>query len=65
MWGREEVGGRCGRVYGVSVEGLGKCVGVWGEVWGDMWEMCREVCWGFPLPPQWCRPIGISPFTSP
>ena len=26
-----EVRGRCGRVHGVSVEGVGKCVGVWGR----------------------------------
>ena len=26
------VGERCGRVHGVSVEGVKKCVGVWGEV---------------------------------
>ena len=38
MWGCEEAGGRCGRVYRMSV---GKCVGVcvWGggKVWG-----CKE-----------------------
>ena len=30
----KKCGGRCGRVYGVSVEGVGKCVGVRVEVWG-------------------------------
>ena len=25
-----------GRMYGVSVEGVGKCVKVWEEVWGGM-----------------------------
>ena len=30
-WGCEEVRGRYGRVYGVSV---GKCVGLWGERYG-------------------------------
>ena len=30
-WGCEEVRGRYGRVYGVSV---GKCVGLWGR-WGE------------------------------
>ena len=28
MWGGM---GRCGKVYWVSVEGMGKCVGVWGR----------------------------------
>ena len=32
MLGVGEVWERCGRVYGVSVEGVGKCVGVWGRV---------------------------------
>ena len=27
----KKYGGMCGRVYGVSVEDLGKCVGVWGR----------------------------------
>ena len=25
----KKCGERCGRVYGASVEGVGKCVGVW------------------------------------
>ena len=25
-----------GRIYGVNVEAVGKCVGVWGEVRGDV-----------------------------
>ena len=35
---------RCGRVYGVSVEGVGKCVEVWGRVEKE-WGRCRIV-WG-------------------
>ena len=47
----------CGRVYGVSGEGVGggvgKCIGVWGEARKDVWgvKCCRvygvsgEVCW--------------------
>ena len=35
--GGEEVWGRCGRVYGVSV---GKCVG---EVRGEVWELWGKV----------------------
>ena len=30
--GGGEVLKRCGKVYGVSVEGVGKCVGVWRRV---------------------------------
>ena len=49
----------CGRVYGVSVEGVRKsvekCVGVWRDVRKGMRvcggvgrgkERCQEVCWG-------------------
>ena len=43
VWG--SVGERCGRMYGVSVKGVGKCVGVWGKVW-RVWGKVREVCWG-------------------
>ena len=40
-WGCEEVRGRCGRVYGVSAEGVEKCVGEGkGEVWG-VWRKVR------------------------
>ena len=31
MRGVEKCKKRCGRVYGVSVEGVGKCVGGWGR----------------------------------
>ena len=37
--GVKKCGGRCGRVYGVSVEGVGKCVG---EVRGEVWEKIRR-----------------------
>ena len=57
-------GGRCRKVYGVSVECVSKCVGVWGdrkkcEGCGEVWG---EVCWGFPNLPAH---FPISPFTSP
>ena len=38
MWGEVwgSVGERCGRVYGVSVKGTGKCIRVWGSVEGSV-----------------------------
>ena len=45
--------GSCGKTCGVG-GGVGKCVGVWGEVRKDVWgvekcgrvyEVCQEVCW--------------------
>ena len=45
MWGCEKVWGRCGRLYGVSVEDVGKCVRVWRQVKGEV-RGCGEVCWG-------------------
>ena len=36
---------KCGRVYGVSMENAGKCVGVWAEVWGKVYGVSVEVCW--------------------
>ena len=36
-------------MYGVSVEEVGKCVGVWGEVRKDV-EKCLESAWG-----EWVR----------
>ena len=44
--GGEEVWGRCGKVYGVNMKGVGKCVGVWREVGSDVgkdMEMWRKV----------------------
>ena len=50
VYGKSEVREDVGRVYKVSVEGVGKCVGVWG---GDMGRgvgkgrgRCGKVCWG-------------------
>ena len=59
MWGVwrkgwKSVGGECGEVCG---EGVGKCIGVWGEVGcmekcggggvcGKMWGSCGKVYWG-------------------
>ena len=40
---------KCGRVYGVSGEGCGKCMGrgsmlACGErMWGEEWGRCREM----------------------
>ena len=31
MGGMKKCGAMCERVYGVSMEGVGKCVGVWGR----------------------------------
>ena len=38
MWACEEAWGRCGIMYEVSIEGVEKCVGVWGKVRGDVGE---------------------------
>ena len=48
MWGcenRGRCGENCGRVHGVNVETVGKCVEVWGEVRGNLKRSVRY-CWG-------------------
>ena len=44
----ESVGGGLGKCGGVGevCRGVGKCVGVRGEVWISMGGRCRGVCWG-------------------
>ena len=46
-WGNRGIFGGWGSwvKYGGKMEGVGKCVGVWGEVREDVLGV-REVCWG-------------------
>ena len=75
MWGVRKYGGRCGRVYGVTIKGVGSvlgCGGRWRERYGGVWGKVREmwgcgqvwgkVCWGFPYLHSH---FSISFFTSP
>ena len=44
---RAKCGENCGRVYGVNVEAVGKCVGVGEKRFGERCEeLLGEVCWG-------------------
>ena len=51
---------KCGRAYGVSVEGVGKCVGVWGQV--EKSEGGVEKCG---VPTHFFTPPPTLLYTSP
>ena len=66
MLGGGKVWETCGRANGVSVEGVGKCVGVWGQVEksGEGVKKC-EVLTHFSTPPPTLLHTSLNSSSQP